>query len=82
MFIFHYQYNDILRQQQQRTVGFLTDIALLLAQDIILLVVKYKHNIAMIKLRAWCKHSYLLIHILKLNPIKTGNLAKQVSSTC
>ena len=25
--------------------------------------------------------TFLLIHILKLNPIKTGNLAKQVSST-
>ena len=31
----------------------------------------------MTNLRAWCKHLYLLIHILKLNP----NLAKQVSST-
>ena len=57
-------------------------LLVLLAQDIIILAVKYKHNVAMIILRASCKHSYLLIHILKLNLIKTGNLAKQVSSTC
>ena len=35
----------------------------------------------MINLRAWCKHSYLLIRVLKRDPIKAGNLAQQVSST-
>ena len=49
---------------------------MLLAQDIIIPVVKYKHNIAMINLRAWCKHSYLLIHILKLNPLKDRQPSK------
>ena len=49
---------------------------MLLAQDIIILVVKYKHNIALIILRSWCKHSYLLIHILKLNPIKDREPSK------
>ena len=47
---------------------------MLLAQDIV-----------RINLRAWKQTLkfglYLLIHILKLNPIKTGNLAKQVPST-
>ena len=42
-------------------------------------------NIVWINLRAWKQTlqfgSYLLVHILKLNPIKTGNLAKQVPST-
>ena len=55
---------------------------MLLAQDIIILVVKYQPNMARINLRSWDKHSYLLIHILKLNSIMIGNLAKQVSSTC
>ena len=49
---------------------------MLLAQDIIILVVKYKHNIALINLRVWCKRSYLLIHILKLNPINDRQPSK------
>ena len=54
-----------------------------------LMVVKYQDNIytgyneglSLLGL-TWELGSYLLIHILKLNPIKTGNLAKQVPSTC
>ena len=48
----------------------------LLAQGINKLAVKYKHNVAMINLRASCKHSYLLIHILKLNLIKDRQPSK------
>ena len=54
-----------------------------------LMVVKYQDNIytgynegLSLPGLTWELGSYLLIHILKLNPIKTGILAKQVPSTC